>query len=177
MLNSTLHPLRQDFVFTPTTTFPFNPITDNSGGKQMANCYERRVLWPLHADDLEPTKKKRCETVVFVIVGSYGRENRELLTIERSPIKWRAARRYRALYYAQSGTVPRELELQIGEKFYCKRIEIFRCERNMPFNRFTRHLALFCDLFEQEGKTMLETRRNSEPFFVLGPVPPSGRRT
>ena len=32
-------------------------------------------------------KRKMCETVVFVIVGSYGRENRELLTIERSPIK------------------------------------------------------------------------------------------
>ena len=51
-------------------------------------------------------------------------------------------------------------------KNYCKRIEIFRCERNMPFNRFTRHLALYCDLFEEE-KVMLETRWNSEPFFVF----------
>ena len=37
----------------------------------------------------------------------------------------------------------------------------------MPFNRFTRHLALYCDLFEQEEKIMLEARRNSEPFFVF----------
>ena len=37
----------------------------------------------------------------------------------------------------------------------------------MPFNRFTRHLALYCDLFEQEEQIMLETRRKGELFFVF----------
>ena len=37
----------------------------------------------------------------------------------------------------------------------------------MPFNIFTRHFALYCDLFEQEETIVLETRRNSEFFFVF----------
>ena len=37
----------------------------------------------------------------------------------------------------------------------------------MPFNRFGLYLALYCDLFEQEEKIMLGTRRKSELFFVF----------
>ena len=37
----------------------------------------------------------------------------------------------------------------------------------MPFNIFTRHFALYCDLFEQEEQIMLETRRKGELFFVF----------
>ena len=37
----------------------------------------------------------------------------------------------------------------------------------MPFNIFTRHFALYCDLFEQEEQIMLETRKKGELFFVF----------
>ena len=59
------------------------------------------------------------------------------------------------------------LNFKLAKKLCCKRIQIFRCERNIPFNRFTRHLALYCDLFEQEKQIMLETRRKGELFFVF----------